>query len=723
MTIAQTEIEIHEFSTGIRPERTADGGWVSLGFTGQYMNATIDPVPHAIQRSIANKEFAVAEGASSDEPAIIGRVVSGEDSDWSVVAVVTKGRDEKGRSASLYRYFFCEGDKGVSNLWRIISWIEDYQRSHNGDMPVFNPFDTRELEQPNLYTTSTPPQFSLLPETEASLLSNSAPILIPPEAQYTLQDINRLANKKARPDNNQQPKAIADENQQPIAWAYKVKALEQPGRFQIIQAASDKAYELLQKVKATTPQVVAPLIDEQAFKAAIKGLINSSRVKLEYVQAIAEPLGNDQIPESYWKEIFDSQGANNALKQGIYSPQMVRLLTLRAIVIPQTLPEYLVWLENGNQQNNNYKLSADFQFQIRNSFNQITQVAKNIELNITEGIRLLLPNFLDQKVKVTVEAVLWLLTTPHGLWAAFSEQIIHELEHDLQLMIKFARGYKDLPFKLLDKSWHNIRDELKQYWQKHSFKTQEKYQIFAELFEQLHQHKLSVFFYHVGFGKVNKEIFIKVCPNAWHCVVFGIDVERKLTILEYLWFAELKVESIEMRILFVILIAMISLGSGLAGGKFLLADKPISQSQETTSANSKYSVQETTKHPPTAQAEQLAIPKEISSLDSNENKALKQFATTNVLINQKIINTFSNDKDVKTLIIKKLKLVLQNERLNDQVINDISQVQNENDKLEWIKAIYIYQKNKYGNADGILDKEGKTATDIRKDIITEIKKL
>ena len=169
MTTVQTEIEIHEFSTGIRPERTADGGWVSLGFTGQYMNATINSVPHAIQRSIANKEFAVAEGASSDEPAVIGRVVSGEDSDWSVVAVVTKGRDEKGRSASLYRYFFCKGDKGVSNLWRIISWIEDYQRLHNGEMPVFNPFDTRELEQPNLYTTSTPLKFNLPGRTHANL--------------------------------------------------------------------------------------------------------------------------------------------------------------------------------------------------------------------------------------------------------------------------------------------------------------------------------------------------------------------------------------------------------------------------------------------------------------------------------------------------------------------------------------------------------------------------
>ena len=561
MTTTQTEIEIHEFSTGIRPERTADGGWVSLGFTGQYMNATINSVPHAIQRSIANKEFAVAEGASSDEPAIIGRVVSGEDSDWSVVAVVTKGRDEKGRSASLYRYFFCEGDKGVSNLWRIISWIEDYQRSHNGEMPVFNPFDTRELEQPNLYIASTPLKFNLLPETEASLLSDSAPILIPAEAQYTLQDINKLANKKA----------IADDNQQPIAWAYKVKALEQPRRFQIIQAASDKAYELLQKVKATTPQVVAPLIDEQAFKAAIKGLINSSRVKLEYVQVIAEPLGNDQIPESYWKEIFDGQGANNALKQAIYSPQMVRLLTLRAIVIPQTLPEYLVWLENESKGSDNNTLSVEFQSQIKNSLIQIPDVAKNIESNVIEGIRLLLPKLLEQKV--TVESVVWLLASKNGLWASFTRQVLQDIDHDLRQMSKFTRNSED--FKLVDKAWQKIREELEQYWRSRS-NPDKKYLPLAELFSKLGNFKISALFYHAYSGKVPKETFVQICPNSWQCNIYGVWIERELSISdipELLWLTIKELGSEIVPVPIVIVITLFSLGLGFAGGNFFPISK------------------------------------------------------------------------------------------------------------------------------------------------------
>lgn len=699
MTIAQTEIQIHEFSTGIRPERTADGGWVSLGFTGQYMNATINPVPHAIQRSIANKEFAVAEGASSDEPAIIGRVVSGEDSDWSVVAVVTKGRDEKGRSASLYRYFFCEGDKGVSNLWRIISWIEDYQRSHNGDMPVFNPFDTRDLEQPNLYTTSTPPQFNLLPETEASLLSNSAPILIPPEAQYTLQEVNRLANKKA----------IADDNQQPIAWAYKVKALEQPRRFQIIQAASDKAYELLQKVKATTPQVVAPLIDEQAFKAAIKGLINSSRVKLEYVQAIAEPLGNDQIPESYWKEIFDSQGANNALKQGIYSPQMVRLLTLRAIVIPQTLPEYLDWLEKGNKQNENYTVSAEFQAQIRNFLNQISHVATNIEFNITQGIRLLLPRLLDQKV--SVEAVVWLLASSNGLWARFSRQFLQDLDDDLQNMRQFASGCENVDFKLTDKSWQKIREELKQYWRSQSY-PKEKYQPFARLFYQLNKYKISAFFCHVSSGKVPKQIFEQIQDNGLYCLVYGVRVKREVTITEKILLVIIEKGSEIVPASLVSLLSVLLLITGFSIGNFV----PFKSILNRLNIGNKTPIAVQTK----TTKNQLYNEKKLIKY-KEEVEAIDNFATTLETLYQIANNTnqqnplpkkITIESEIKEFFKKEIAIDLEKYKLSLPAGKKIEA----NEKLKLVNAIYAYQEKNNLPKNGYLDGKDRTSTQLKQKI-------
>ena len=84
-------VEIHEFSTGIRFQQTSQSpnGWVSLGFLGQYMNVTCDLIPNDIERAIANKLFAVSEGASSEKPAIIGRVIN----NYSVVALVSKGWD------------------------------------------------------------------------------------------------------------------------------------------------------------------------------------------------------------------------------------------------------------------------------------------------------------------------------------------------------------------------------------------------------------------------------------------------------------------------------------------------------------------------------------------------------------------------------------------------------------------------------------------------------
>lgn len=517
MTPSSTEVQIHEFSTGIRPERTADGGWVSLGFTGQYMNATIDPIPHAVQRSIANKEFAVAEGASSDEPAIIGRVVlGGEESDWSVVAVVTRGRDEKGRSASVYRYFLCEGAKGVNSLWKILAWIKNYQELHNGEMPVFNPFETKYIEQPNSCPVSTPPQVNLPPETQTLPFNTSAPILIPPDPQYTFQVVDRLAVKKAT------------NNDQPVSWAFNVEALEQPGRFQIIHAASDRAYQLLERTIASNPQLHAPAVDEQAIKSAIKGLISSSKVKPEYVQALTDSLGNNQITESYWKEIFDGQGATNALKQGIYSPQMVRLLTLKAIVIPETLPEYLVWLGNGNKQNDNYTLSDDFQSQFIKSLNQISATAPNFKSKITDGFRLLLPKLLD--TEVLVEVVLNYPKFTNGLWGNFSYQVIQDIEHDLQMLSQSPKVPEKSLFKLTEDNWQSILREIKIYCR--SDNSNERYRCFAEIFSRLGYYKLAAFFYQISCGQVPKQIFIQIRPAGWHFTAYGVLIKRELTITD-----------------------------------------------------------------------------------------------------------------------------------------------------------------------------------------------
>ncbi|MFW6296749.1 MAG: hypothetical protein ACOC04_06120, partial [Halothece sp.] len=138
-----TPIVIHEFSTGIHAAKTADGGWVSQGFSGDYINQTINSIPSAVQTAIRNREFAVAEGASRDHPAVIGREVSDSDGNWSVVAVVTRGKDDRGRSFSAYRYFLAEG---LGNTSKIVAWLNAQRKARQ--FPVFDPFEAKMMGHP-----------------------------------------------------------------------------------------------------------------------------------------------------------------------------------------------------------------------------------------------------------------------------------------------------------------------------------------------------------------------------------------------------------------------------------------------------------------------------------------------------------------------------------------------------------------------------------------------
>jgi len=682
----KTEVKIHEFSTGIRPEKTADGGWVSLGFTGQYMNATIDPIPYAVQRSIANKEFAVAEGASSNEPAIIGRVVSGgEESDWSVVAIVTRGRDEKGRSASLYRYFLSEGADSLSN---IVAWIEDQQQY--GLMPVFDPFECKEVGQPSISKVSAPSFKPLAPEIESWLSSGSAPIILHPE-QYPVHIINKLATERA------------PTNGQPVAWAFMVEALEQPGRFQIIHAASDRAYELLQRTIVSIPQVTAPVIDEQAIKSAIKGLISSSRVKPEYVQASGEALGNNQITEHYWKELFDGQGAVNALKQGIYSPQMVRLLTLRAVVIPKTLPDYLSWLEHGNKQNDPYTVFAEFQSQLRNSLSRIPDTAPNLEAKITEGVKVILLKLLEQEI--SIEVVFRLLKSPNGLWEKFHCQVIQDIDHNLQPMSKLSRVEQNTPFKLTDNHWQSIWRNLQIHWRQPSSLRQEKYQSFAKLFAQLGYPKISAFFYYVGYGKVPKEIFLQLGETGWHSRVYGLEVEREATKPELLWLIIIKLGSKIVPVYIVSILSGFFLMTGLLIGNFV----PIKFIDLISSDSDKVG------SPPHVSSPTNSPNSEPSNLISQENEitAIEKFPKTT-----EEINRIFTKLQPKVAIKQKIQDILKIRTINTSEHSSLIKIPiSANEKKNWINDIYAYQNSKrITNESGYIEKNSKTSKDLEADV-------
>ena len=124
---------------------------------------------------------------------------------------------------------------------------------------------------------------------------------------------------------------------------------------------------------------------QASLKAAIRKLIHSSQLKPETVQVIVEGLEDENVTPEDWETLFNKEGAEIAVKQKIYSSQMVRLITLRAIVIPESLPEFLAWLniQAGKKPDENQTVSLELQKDIRPLFPQE---------QLTKGINYLLVN-------------------------------------------------------------------------------------------------------------------------------------------------------------------------------------------------------------------------------------------------------------------------------------------------------------------------------------------
>ncbi|BAQ59796.1 high-affnity carbon uptake protein Hat/HatR [Geminocystis sp. NIES-3708] len=111
------------------------------------------------------------------------------------------------------------------------------------------------------------------------------------------------------------------------------------------------------------------LIEEETLITAVKGLTRRVNIKVEHLQIIDQALKYNNFNNEQWDNILNRNNINFALKDKIYTMEMVRLLTLRAIVNPHTIIEYLLWLNLGKKSNNNpLNYSLNFQQQVNNIF-------------------------------------------------------------------------------------------------------------------------------------------------------------------------------------------------------------------------------------------------------------------------------------------------------------------------------------------------------------------
>jgi hypothetical protein len=407
-------ITIHEFSTGIRPDQTPDGGWVSRGFTSRFMNSTVDPIPHEIERSIANFDFSITEGTARDEPAFIGRIIASQDQQslWSVVAIVSRGKDEVGRSAPFFRYFFVEGGPREDFIPHILAWFEQYKSSY-GQYPIFNPFDQR--------TIGNGLKVDIIPK---SLQQMTSPLLYEPTPmifnEYNAAAIHELSVKK-----------VANQQNILAAWAYNVEAVERPGQFTAIRAASEASYNALSNAKKAMvgiqPRVV---FDEESVKTALKGITNSPTIKDEHFQDFATALA-DQKVASQWPRIFNGLGAKNALDRGIYNSQMIKLLILQSVAIPSSAIGYVKWLSKSDQKSQG--VAKFFEEDLSDKIDKLSNLdlVEQIKDKLVNGFSVFTANLMSDKVALEN---LFSKGRVHSLWLEQSQAFIEALISDLNLM-------------------------------------------------------------------------------------------------------------------------------------------------------------------------------------------------------------------------------------------------------------------------------------------------
>ncbi|MDH6106618.1 hypothetical protein NWP22_12185 [Anabaenopsis tanganyikae CS-531] len=505
-------ISVYEFSKGIELEKNPNGAWVSLGVMGKYINSTLNPIPSVMERSIANQEFATIGGASDEQPAIIGRVVGTREETWAVMAVVTQARGEGGYKFTFYRYFLTPG---ANNLRYLIAWWESQGK------PTFNPLDSKNIGECAYFDPASAPSSDYDPTANDIELVRTYPTLLQPQ-QYNLITVNTLAIRKHNLDPTQ-----------PISWAFNVKSLKKPRSFQIIQPAFLRAYENLKREISKLPPSptdasaddIAPkkTLDKastkKAIKAALQSLINFSQVKPPSVETIIDTLENHQLTLEEWYSLFDAEGATTAITEKIYSPPLARLMTLRAIVIPETLPEFLQWLniKSGKQPSEAESTSLQFQGAIRQYFPKD---------KLTAGIKLLIPQLL--KEEISPESIQWLFIKDR-VWDICRSQFLHDVVNDLELIRQKSNfdQSKCQGLNFPQEMWQELISSLHSH--SDSYYIVPTYKPLAKLFELLREYELSAYFYQVSVGQVPVNVFSEVKKNHpdKKISLLGITINKK----------------------------------------------------------------------------------------------------------------------------------------------------------------------------------------------------
>ena len=272
-------------------------------------------------------------------------------------------------------------------------------------------------------------------------------------------------------------------------------------------------------------------LDKNEIKKAVKAIMNG-RIKPEHINNLEIALFYPQMDDKSWHQILDGQAASKAYKDKIYSETMVMLLTLKAILIPKFLPDFLMWMQTAPKPDDCWESCHKLQASILAEYKKNTPSLPSLTRNINDGIYSLLSRLittpksspLDSKIKhklrglvhdkvyipQLVKATQSLLNEKQGLWSQFYRvYFANDLADALSQIPDLCE-----PGIITDYSEEKAEflTHLQPFW-KYPRKTDKKYLPLAQLFEELSFPHFAAIFYQISTGNVPQNIFNQVSPK------------------------------------------------------------------------------------------------------------------------------------------------------------------------------------------------------------------
>jgi hypothetical protein len=258
-------------------------------------------------------------------------------------------------------------------------------------------------------------------------------------------------------------------------------------------------------------------------KAAIQMLMNISQVKAEAVKVITDALANQEMTLEDWHSLFDGQGASIAIAKKIYSPALVRLITLRAIVIPETLPEFLNWLDIQPRGKLKEHQTDCLNFQ--------EKISKQIPpTQLSKGIKLLLIQLIEEEITPAAFKVLFM---KGSAWARCLNEFINDIRYDLEIIAKHGDSPQSYQ-SFADDSLKNkpVWKKLISYWKSRKADYYEipDYLPLAQLLEELKHYDLSAYFYQLSKRSVPKKV---LSASNVKSSFLGLQLKPEVTLLDH----------------------------------------------------------------------------------------------------------------------------------------------------------------------------------------------